>query len=221
MSQGRGTIERGNSGRCHAPETSQRVQAVAKPDLSARSLKQGPHRYPTGPKRIKFFCFFSFKKRRLLLPCLPYPSPSTPTFSPCQHTLGPGMNFAVTRVWSAALDLVLPHTCPSCDQPVAARGLFCAPCFGRITLISKPFCRCCGVPFGSEYQAGRGGLCVDCASDRPEFERARAAFVYDAQSRGLVLGLKHADRTDLARTLAPFMVRAGGAAPLAADRTAV
>jgi len=120
------------------------------------------------------------------------------------------MNFAVTRVWSAALDLVLPHTCPSCDQPVAARGLFCAPCFGRITLISKPFCRCCGVPFGSEYQAGRGGLCVDCASDRPEFERARAAFVYDAQSRGLVLGLKHADRTDLARTLAPFMVRAGG-----------
>jgi ComF family protein len=112
-------------------------------------------------------------------------------------------------VCSAALDLVLPHTCPSCEQPVAARGLFCAPCFGRITLISKPLCQCCGVPFGSEYQAGRGSLCVDCGTDRPEFGRARAAFLYDAQSRGLVLGLKHADRTDLARTLAPFMVRAG------------
>ena len=125
------------------------------------------------------------------------------------------MGFALTRVCSAALDLVLPHTCPSCEQLVAARGLFCAPCFGRVTLISRPLCRCCGVPFGSHGHAGRLGLCDDCVADPPEFGRARAAFLYDEHSRGLVLSLKHADRTDLARTLAPFMARAG--AELLAD----
>ena len=125
------------------------------------------------------------------------------------------MNLAVGRVWSAALDLVLPHSCPSCEQLVAARGLFCGPCFGRITLISRPLCECCGAPFESRDQAGRFGLCADCTNDPPEFGRARAAFLYDEHSRGLVLGLKHADRTDLARTLAPFMVRAG--AELLAD----
>jgi ComF family protein len=118
------------------------------------------------------------------------------------------MSSAFTHLWSSALDLVLPHICPSCEQVVAARGLFCASCFGRVTQISKPFCHCCGVPFESHEQTLRG-LCEDCTLDPPEFTRARAAFLYDRHSRDLVLGLKHSDRTDLARTLAPFLARAG------------
>ena len=132
------------------------------------------------------------------------------------------MSSALTRVCTAALDLVLPHTCFACEQLVAARGLFCATCFGQITLIAQPLCRCCGVPFESRDHAGRLGLCLDCAADPPEFERARAAFRYDDRSRGLVLGLKHADRTDLARSLAPFIARAGGELlAAAADRAAL
>jgi ComF family protein len=41
------------------------------------------------------------------------------------------------------------------------------------------------------------------------FERARAALRYDAQSRRLLLPFKHADRTEIARTLVPQMARAG------------
>ncbi len=110
---------------------------------------------------------------------------------------------------ASALNLLLPHICPACEQVVAARGLFCAACFGKVSLIAAPLCRCCGVPFESAAQAGPGGLCEDCLTDRPEFGAARAAFLYDAHSRHLVLGLKHGDRTDLAATLAPFLLRAG------------
>jgi len=113
------------------------------------------------------------------------------------------------RVLVAALDVMLPHTCPACDQQVAARGLFCAPCFAQMTLITQPFCHCCGVPFESRDHAGRTALCEQCRSDPPEYGRARSAFLYDDRSRGLVLALKHGDRIDLAQTLAPFMARAG------------
>ena len=109
----------------------------------------------------------------------------------------------------AGLDLLLPHICPGCDRQVAARGLFCADCFGRFSLISEPLCRCCGKPFESADQAGAGGLCEDCRADRPEFAQARAAFRYDEHSRALILALKNQDRLDLVASLTPFVLRAG------------
>jgi ComF family protein len=43
------------------------------------------------------------------------------------------------------------------------------------------------------------------------FGRARAALRYDAQGRRLILPFKHADRQELASTLAPHMAHAGAA----------
>ena len=57
---------------------------------------------------------------------------------------------------------------------------------------------------------GEGSVCADCARGGASWERARAALRYDRHSRGLVLALKHADRTHLARALGRWMHRAGG-----------
>src|SRR6185503_6308316 len=48
-----------------------------------------------------------------------------------------------------------------------------------------------------------------CVRWPPRFRRARAALVYDATSRRLVLPFKHGDRTDMARACGRWMARAG------------
>jgi ComF family protein len=117
----------------------------------------------------------------------------------------------------AAFDLLLPPTCPTCDAPVDAPHLMCAACFQGITLLAEPFCRRCGVPFPHQEAGGRARLCPTCQHAPPEFDRARAAFRYDAGSERLILPLKYADRTELAAVLALHMARAGAELLRAAD----
>jgi ComF family protein len=64
------------------------------------------------------------------------------------------------------------------------------------------------MPFA--YDQGEGALCGACAREPHAFERARAAMVYDDESRRLVLAFKHGDRLHLAPALGGWMRRAGG-----------
>jgi ComF family protein len=71
-------------------------------------------------------------------------------------------------------------------------------------------CTHCGYPL--ELGVGfdeAAGLCGACVRQPPVFERARAVFAYDAASRGLILGFKHADKTHGAPAYAQWMARAG------------
>lgn len=52
-------------------------------------------------------------------------------------------------------------------------------------------------------------MCADCARRRRSWDRARAVLRYDRNSRKLVLGLKHGDRTHLAGAFGRWMQRAG------------
>jgi ComF family protein len=107
------------------------------------------------------------------------------------------------------LDTLLPAHCLTCEALVEAPGQFCPDCFGQTSFITAPLCLSCGVPF---VHARHDGLvCDDCALEPPPWGEARAALAYDAQSRRLVLGFKHADRTELAAALARMMARAGAA----------
>ena len=119
----------------------------------------------------------------------------------------------VRRIWRWALDLVLPAQCLGCGAVVDSQGALCPACWPKVRFIDQPFCACCGVPF--EFDAGDGALCGACVRERPEYNRARAAVVYDDGSRGLILGLKHGDRTDAVPPFARWMARAG--AELIAD----
>ena len=108
------------------------------------------------------------------------------------------------------LDLLLPPNCATCDQPAAAPGQLCAECFRLTGFVTPPFCARCGVPFTTAALGGLEQLCPACILLPPVFGEARAALRYDAQSRRMILPLKHADRTDLVAALAPQMVRVGG-----------
>jgi ComF family protein len=114
------------------------------------------------------------------------------------------------------LDLLLPPSCLTCDAAVDAPGRFCATCFDKAQFITQPFCRRCAAPFSHAGQ-GVAGICPHCIEYPPTWSQARAALRYDAHSRRLILPLKHGDRPELARSLAPMMVRAGAAVLERAD----
>lgn len=64
-----------------------------------------------------------------------------------------------------------------------------------------------GTPF--PHDMGEGFLSAAAIADPPPFARARAAVAYAGVARDLVQGLKYRDRTDLARWMAKWMMRAG------------
>ena len=111
------------------------------------------------------------------------------------------------RVGAALLDLLLPPRCLGCGGEAAEQGGLCAACWRRLVFLGPPQCRACGFPL--PHSAPSEPICAACVARPPPFERARAALRYDEGSRGLILGFKHADRTEAAPTLGRWLVRAG------------
>ncbi len=123
----------------------------------------------------------------------------------------------VAAAGRAALDLLLPPSCLTCDRPVEQPGQFCADCFGRAAFITEPCCMHCGVPFAHALQGGIERLCPGCRLHPPPWGQARAALRYDEHAKHILLPFKHADRPELAAALAPMMARAGSALLRRAD----
>jgi ComF family protein len=112
------------------------------------------------------------------------------------------------RVSRTVLDAVLPPRCLKCGEVLTGANGLCPECWRKLAWLAAPCCACCGQPF--PFAAGDGALCGACLTKRPAYDRARAVFRYDDESRDLVIGLKHADRTESVPALAGWMVRAGG-----------
>jgi ComF family protein len=112
------------------------------------------------------------------------------------------------RVSRTVLDAVLPPRCLKCGETLGAAQGLCPDCWRKLTWLGAPCCACCGQPFA--FDGGEASLCGACLQKRPAYDRARAVFRYDDESRDLVIGLKHADRTESVPALAGWMVRAGG-----------
>jgi ComF family protein len=113
----------------------------------------------------------------------------------------------VGRLGNRILNAVVPPLCPVTDEPVAEAGGLCASAWEKIRFIDDPVCARCGAPFAVDY--GPDAECAACIADPPSFDRARAAVVYDDACHPLIVGFKHADRTDLAPLLAGWLARAG------------
>jgi ComF family protein len=111
------------------------------------------------------------------------------------------------RVSRTVLDAVLPPRCLKCGDILSAAQGLCPDCWRKLTWLGAPCCACCGQPFA--FESGEGSLCGACLQKRPAYDRARAVFRYDDESRDLVIGLKHADRTESVPALAGWMSRAG------------
>lgn len=123
------------------------------------------------------------------------------------------MLFQARAAFRSALDAVLPPRCLKCGDILGGENGLCAPCWQKLSWFSPPCCACCGQPF--QFESAPGSLCGACLVKRPAYARARAVFRYDDESRDLILGFKHADRTELAPSLARWMARSG--AELIAD----
>lgn len=124
-------------------------------------------------------------------------------------SVGTGLAVAGLR---RLLDLALPNRCVGCRVVIGSDGALCPACFARLDFIAAPMCGRCGLPLPTPPPDSADLVCAGCAAAPPKFAGARAALVYGGLARDIVLMLKHADRTDLARPLAQWLLRAG--APL-------
>ena len=119
------------------------------------------------------------------------------------------------RLGRAALDALLPPLCLSCQAIVDQPGAVCPACWAKLTFLGAPMCRSCGLPF--PHDVGPAAECAACVADPPPWDRARAVFVYDETSRGLILGFKHSDRLHAAPAFGRWLARAGAELASEAD----
>lgn len=99
---------------------------------------------------------------------------------------------------------------------MSAPGELTPAAWTDVRFLDAPWCAACGMPF--DYPIGKGVVCGACAGQANAPCRiSRAAFVYDENSRRLVLMLKHAGRTDGLTVFGRWMARAGADALEGAD----
>lgn len=116
------------------------------------------------------------------------------------------------------LDVVLPPLTHDSREAAAAAGLT-PDAWSRVIFLEDPVCDGCGAAF--EYDGGpfAAARCAACIARPYAFDRARAACIYDAASRGLILKFKHGDQQQFSSLFARWLGRA--AAPLTEDCDAV
>lgn len=124
----------------------------------------------------------------------------------------------------AALDLVFPAFCSICEGTLGAgrRDPLCGRCWGAITRLGPPGCYACGLssptraPFdrspAAEHRwvgaAGTSevGLCGTCTVERPAYDYARSAAVYEGALREALHAFKFSGKRALARPLGDLVV---------------
>jgi len=117
------------------------------------------------------------------------------------------IKMGATAIVEMAARVLFPPVCAGCRNMVSRPGALCGTCWGRLSLIERPWCAVLGTPF--QVDMGEGAVSPAAIADPPPFDRARSAVAYAGVARQLVTGLKFSDRTELARSMAEWMARAG------------
>ena len=107
----------------------------------------------------------------------------------------------------AALHLIYPPRCLSCDALVTTDFGLCGHCWRETPFISGLVCDRCGTPLPGKDN-GQPEYCDDCLTIARPWNRGRAALLYRDNARRMVLQLKHGDRLDLAGPVAGWLLRA-------------
>ncbi len=106
----------------------------------------------------------------------------------------------------AALRLIYPPQCLTCDAQVTTDFGLCGTCWRDTPFISGLVCDQCGVPLPGE-DTGSPEHCDDCLTIARPWSQGRAALLYKGNARRMVLALKHGDRLDLAKPAAVWLHR--------------
>lgn len=107
----------------------------------------------------------------------------------------------------AALHVIYPPQCLTCDALVTTDFGLCGHCWRETPFITGLVCNQCGVPLPGD-DLGQPESCDDCLTISRPWSQGRAALLYKDNARRLVLAFKHGDRLDLARPAAGWMMRA-------------
>ncbi|GHB28975.1 amidophosphoribosyltransferase [Pseudovibrio japonicus] len=130
------------------------------------------------------------------------------TEQPVQHR---SRNFEVLsslrRGLTVVLDALFPHSCPVCNELVQCDGGLCLSCWQTLELISAPYCERLGVPL--HYDLGPNAWSAAALVNPPDYDRARAAVLYNGPARELVKRFKFYGEVRLSRFLAKCMLNAG------------
>lgn len=108
---------------------------------------------------------------------------------------------SVKQFIHALLDVILPPICHICRSYIPNAGTLhiCPECRDSLPLVSSPLCRICGVPFSG---AGDDHRCGACIIDPPQYDFARAHFLYEGPIRDLIHSFKYNLQTHLRYPLA-------------------
>jgi ComF family protein len=110
-------------------------------------------------------------------------------------------------ILQAALHLVYPPQCLTCDERVMMDFGLCGACWRDTPFITGLVCDTCGTSLPG-HEAETGVQCDECLATPRPWSRGRAAIMYRDNGRDLVLALKRGDRLDLARPAAGWLVKA-------------
>lgn len=116
------------------------------------------------------------------------------------------------KILNTILNLLLPPRCIKCGKILSTRNGLCPECFDKIRFISAPMCHRCGHPFTGDVNLKFGAVqyCGECLQKKHFlFELQRSAFIYDDESKNLILDFKFRDKTGYAETLAAILYSAG------------
>jgi len=109
----------------------------------------------------------------------------------------------------SALRLIYPAECLLCREMTESEFGLCGPCWRDTPFVAGLVCDQCGIPLMGDEDSGPAH-CDDCMTIARPWDRGRAAMAYRDNGRRFVLGLKHVDRSDLAKPAAKWMARAAG-----------
>lgn len=111
------------------------------------------------------------------------------------------------EIVQTALRLLYPSQCLLCRELVESDFGLCGPCWRDTPFLGGLVCDGCGTPLPG-LDPEEIAHCDGCLAYPPAWGRARAALLYDDNGRRLVLGMKHNDRKDIARSGARWLAPA-------------
>ncbi len=113
---------------------------------------------------------------------------------------------AVSMALRDALRVIYPPQCLTCETAVTEDGTLCPACWSEVPFLHGLGCDKCGLPLPGDSAAAV--LCDDCLHIARPWGRGRAVLSYGGGARRLVLGLKYADRHDVAAPAGRWLARA-------------
>lgn len=111
--------------------------------------------------------------------------------------------------FQTAIRLIYPSRCITCGDLVEGDFGLCGPCWSTTPFIGGLVCDSCGTPLPG-MDDGLPSTCDDCLRTPRLWGQGRAALLYRDNARRIILGLKHADKQELARPAGQWMAQRAG-----------